>query len=164
MKKLMPVIFFFCSLVIFADDDFYEEAIIRYKGAVIYSDGDRAGEHLIVLLPVTTYDGTKDAILIAYYVVTEMFKNTVELTSYGFTEFEGYYLYFEGGLSTKVTIQNNKVIAEVHFNLTLFDFDEKEGTITVRYNDYSPFSERVGKLITFKRTNKFNGKTFLIGI
>jgi hypothetical protein len=140
---------------------FYPEAILEQKEAVIYSDGAGDGEHLLAV--ITVQGGIK---LVAYYVVEFMYKNTVEAGYFGYSQFESNYLYFEEGLGT-VSIKDSSTGKwnDFSLNLTVFDVDEKKGTITVRY-DYGSekiFPERARKLSTFKRTKKFQGKKFLIG-
>jgi hypothetical protein len=158
MKRLMPAVFLFCSLVAFADDGYAPVDLIKAEGTKIYSDDAGEHEHLLVLFSAT------DGIWLSYYKVELIFKNTVEAIYYGYTKFEGNHLYIKGGLATLGTISNGELIKEENLILTVFDVDEKEGTITVRYGGiaggYAAFPDRDGKLITFKRTNKFSGSNF----
>jgi len=118
--------------------------------AKIYGDGARAEEHLLVLI-----DYNEDKYVV-YYEVNTMYKNFVEVAFFGFSKFEGLgdHLYFEGG-----------GLGE-GLSLTVLDVDEKEGTITVRYDRVNSLflPEKKGKIVTFKRTNKFTGKTIHTGI
>jgi hypothetical protein len=153
MKKILLVIFFFCSFVVFADS-FRLIDMIEQKEAQIYTDGDTEEENLLVFISTT------NGWYVAYYEVQATFKNTFEVGYYDATIVERYPL----------TIGDILTIGEVPVwtRLRVFDVDEKEGTITVRYedwnqrNDWKNFKQRTGKFVTFKRTNKFNGKNFII--
>jgi hypothetical protein len=155
MKKLTLLFLFFCSLGVYADT-FSLIHTIKQKEAVIYSDGSSENEHLLALIDTT------DGRYAAYYVVETMFKNTVEALYYGYSKFEGHYLIFEGGLGTTTHNLFKSNQYDTHLSLTVFDVDENEGTITVRYDDDEDFPEKHRKLITFKRTNKFSGKDILL--
>jgi hypothetical protein len=72
---------------------------------------------------------------------------------WGDSEFVGDFLYIEGVASVS---EKNEF-----FILTVFDVDENEGIITLRYDGRATFPERKGKLRTFKRTNILNGKNFI---
>jgi hypothetical protein len=150
MKKSVLALFFFCSLVVFVDS-------ITLEGVIIYSDNTSEGEHLLVL-----FDTTNGKYL-EYFWVRTIFKNTVEALWCGRSKFEGNYLEFKGGLGTSTHINSPEEIFETYLKLTVFDVDEKEGTITVRYDGgETTFPERVSKFITFKCTDKFTGKNFLV--
>jgi hypothetical protein len=115
-----------------------QHSILQRRDVVIYSYNDN------LLAIVETVEGKKIA---SYYEIAFMYKNTVDVLYLGcsdeYSKLNGY-LYFAIGQTCTL-------------ELTVFDVDETKGTIAVRYNGDD-------KIVVFKRTDKYKGKEFLIGL
>jgi hypothetical protein len=108
---------------------------IEREDAQVYSCSD-GGEDLLV---VYTH---KSVVWVGNYDVNVMYKNTAELGYWSAAKFGDYLHFPDFGLGT----------------VTVYDVDEREGTITIgRYEGNGRSWTR-----TYKRTNKFIGKKFLL--